>query len=204
MAAMSFTRFRQRAALSFVATMLLATMLAPAARAQQTATISVSAVITSGMSISVCDTTANFGNGLNAFGASPTQTDDQVIHSARGNTSLGQGTIYIWKPSCSAGEALLQFDGSVPFQVQVCATENTGTSTLSIAQGDLGLGYSSSFTGTPTYDFANSSVKFSTSCRLVAAGAAGSGSIFLAFTLRIDLADLAGTFNSTTTWVISG
>jgi hypothetical protein len=198
--------FRHRATQALVL-MFLAAAIGPLASprdasAQNAATISVTAVITSVLSISVCDTTANFGNGLNALGATPTQTSDQISHSARGDSSLGQGTIYIWTPSCAVGEWPLKFESTVPFQVQFCATENTGTSSLSVASGDLGLAYG--FTGTPTYDAANSTVKFRTSsCRDFGGGSAGSGSSVLKFTLRVDLADSAGDFSAATSFVIS-
>ena len=65
------------------------------ALAQQSADITVTAGISSAISLTACDTTADFGNGLTALGGTPTGTQDQVTTSGRGSPYAGQGSFYI-------------------------------------------------------------------------------------------------------------
>jgi hypothetical protein len=52
------------------------------ALAQQSAKVTVTAGISSAITLAVCDTTAEFGNGLTALGGTPTGTHDQITPSA--------------------------------------------------------------------------------------------------------------------------
>jgi hypothetical protein len=172
--------------------------------AQQSANISVTAGISSAMSITACDTTADFGTGLTALGGTSTGTQDQITMSKRGNPNLGGGTVYIWNPSCPNGIALFEVESTVPWTVATCAMENGGTSSLSIGGHDLGWDSAAVLQGTPDYTLANNSLKFGTSCQNSASlmsGSYGFNEIDLKYTLTVDLADSPGTFFTATTWI---
>jgi hypothetical protein len=172
------------------------------ALAQQIADVIVTAGISSAMSLTFCDTTADFGNGLTALGATPTGTTDRINASKRGDRSLGQGTIYSWIPSCPAGQQSLEIESTVPWQVQSCATENTGSSSLSVEQGDLRYAATFNDQGIQSYASFDGWFKFDL-CQSSQGGfgrSAGFYSFPIKYVLRVDVADAAGTFNSTTTW----
>jgi hypothetical protein len=174
------------------------------ALAQQSANITVTAGISSAMSLTACDTTADFGNGLTALGAAPVGGQDQVTMSGRGNPVASQGVFYIWKPSCPAGQSFLTVESTLPWQLSSCATENNGSSSLSVAQGDLGWNFAYLLPGTPTYVNADAANNFATSCPSTPFGGPyGFFPIDMRYVLRIDFGDRPGTFSSTTTWTVS-
>jgi hypothetical protein len=175
------------------------------ALAQQSANITVSAGVSSALTLTTCDTTANFGNGLTALGGTPTGTTDQVLVSEKGNMIAGQGVFYIWTPSCPAGQKLFTIESTLPWLTTECGGENTGTSSLSVAQGDLGWTTATALQGNNSYAFLDGSDKFRTPCP-VNSGViwkAGVWTLDLRYLLRVDFGDRPGTFNSTTTWTVS-
>lgn len=87
------------------------------------------------LSISLCDPTANFGTGLTSEGAPPT-TDDSVQPVAASSQS-DPGAYYQWESSCTDQARFLHVESSIPWLGALCASENTGSSSLSIAAGDL-------------------------------------------------------------------
>ncbi len=174
--------------------------------AQQSADITVTAEISSALTLTVCDNTADFGKGLTALGGTPTGTTDKIVVSGRGLGTFGQGTLYSWIPSCPAGQDLLTVESTVPWQLLNCATENTGSSSLSVAQADLAFARGI-LPGSPTYSQEIWARRpFSAVCDatgLVDLGDSGHFSYFIRYVLRVDLDETAGTFNSTTTWVVT-
>jgi hypothetical protein len=174
------------------------------ALAQQATDITVTADISSAMSMTFCDTTAEFGLGLTALGGMPTGTPDAIYPSPRGNRSLGQGTIYAWIPSCPAGQQQLTIESTIPWQVGSCATDNGGSSSLSAAQGDLRYAASFSNQGLDKYSRFDGFFSFS-SCQLQGGDFgrdAGFYSFPIIYVLRVDVGDRAGSFTATTTWTL--
>ncbi len=180
--------------------------MSPAAFAQQSEQVAVTAGISSAMAITVCDTTADFGDGLTALGNTPTGTTDSVRPSLRGNRTLGQGTIYIWIPTCAPGQQFLMIESTIDWQAHICATVNAGSSSLSVAQGDLKYGAGDFSEGTRTYTYLDQGLFPFGSCQSVSGvftRQAGFYTFPMAYTLRVDLIDSPGSFVSTTTWMIS-
>ncbi len=174
------------------------------ALAQQSANITVTAGISSAISLTACDTTADFGNGLTALGGTPTGTTDRVTVSGRGNPVASQGSFYIWTPSCPAGQSFLTVESTLPWELSTCATESTGTSTLSVAQGDLGWDFAYLLPSVPTYSEANAANQFATSCQSPKFGGPfGFYPMDMRYVLRVDLGDQPGAFSSTTNWTLS-
>lgn len=171
-------------------------LLSQNASAQATASISITAGIASVAKITICDPTADFGTGLTPTGSSTTGTADRVTVSSPGNASLGQGVIYSWLPSCPVTATI---QGSLPWSASTCATENSGTSNLSIAAGDFRWGFKATFYA----DFARQ-IPFSTTCKIGnVISHQGTASIVGGFSLRVDQDNTPGTFISTTTWQVT-
>jgi hypothetical protein len=169
--------------------------------AQQTADVVVTAGISSAVTIRVCDTTADFGIGLNAFGGVPTGTTDTITLSERGDLTQGQGTIYLWHPSCSAGQRFLEIESTLPWQLHSCATENGGSSSISVSQGDLRFGVVD-YSSPPSYAEAEGFHHFTPGCHDASSGG-GSGfySYLIGYKLRVDVDDTQGSFNATTSFM---
>jgi hypothetical protein len=201
---------------------LLLALVAPSAAGAQEqgqATISVTAGIGGVVTISVCDTTADFGDGLTPDGNQPANPTDAVRTSFPGAPWLGQGIFYIWTPSCAAGEVFLQIQSSVDWDASYCAMEDTGDANLSVADGDLRWanrqGFRFEFPHPPTYDFDQLSLysdinhlsnPFPTTCEpgnWVTDQGAGARAIDLRFALRVDLDAGSGDFASTVTWNVT-
>lgn len=134
---------RLRRVLPLAALAVLAALaLGPAASAQDSANITVTASVTDVdvVSLSLCATSVNFGQGLTPTGAAPTGTADNVVATSQGQNPL-PGVYYRWTPP---GQQLLDPSGwcirvtsSVSWQLSTCASENQGTSYPSLTRGDL-------------------------------------------------------------------
>ncbi len=172
------------------------------ALAQQGANVVVTAGISSAITLKVCDTTADFGDGLTALGGTPTHSQDQIMKSTRGDRALSQGTIYIWFPSCSPGEQFIEVEATLQWALHACASENSGSSSLAVAKGDLGWGYVDRSNGTPSYADAEGYPQFNPTCQNSITGAAnGLHQYSYSYLLHVDVDDRVGTFRSTTTWM---
>jgi hypothetical protein len=176
--------------------------------AQNTATVLVTGEITSVLALTTCDSTADFGRGLTAFGTAPTDTTDVVQPSQRGEESLGQGVFDVWKSSCDSMGTLLQVDSTLPWKVTMCATENTGSAGSTVADGDLRAYYGFELDNSPTYaNTSIASIPFTTDCQSKKYGIVGAPAfgfpLEIRYVLCVDLYKPAGTLNLTTTWMVS-
>jgi hypothetical protein len=175
--------------------------------AQDTATVSVTGEITSALSLSTCDTTADFGKGLTAFGATPTGTTDIVSPSQSGESSLGQGVFYVWKSPCDSGGYLFRVDATAPWILTVCATENTGAAGNVVGNGVLRWYYGFELDNSPTYSKAAWANPFNTDCQSHNYGISGGPNrdfpLEIRYLLRVDLGQATGPINVSTTWTLS-
>lgn len=162
----------------------------PSTRAATTGNVDVTANITTfttSLSLSICDTSADFGSGLDAFGNAPTGTADAVqgIPDAAG---APDGALYQWSPSCAAGASFLTVDSNVNWQGSVCATAGTITAS-----------------GLTLDDLTHSMGTFSecTAPTVWSIGGPGLSNIGDNYFLRVDAGDGEGSFAATTTWDVT-
>ena len=191
-----------------VALGLLGTALLPmAARAeQQDGTITVTATVVSTFSLTIFDPTADFGTNLDAFGQPSNSTD--IVDA---QTRSGGRQYYRWRASgAPALGKIIRVSSSLTWSVTVLATESTGTSSLSVASGDLRFSQVSPNCdlSPPVYDSATidtfPALSDTTphpfrSFQQPTTGANQSGCLFLG----IDGADTPGTFDSVLTFTLT-
>jgi hypothetical protein len=190
-----------------VLALLTAFAAAPAVGAQDSATISVSADISSSITITACDPTAEFGTGLTAQGAPPGGTTDSVRVSEPGDPILGQGVFYIWSATCDPGAWTIQVESSVSWDGSVCATENSGTSGLSVASGDLRWTGSFFIDLETAYNrIERATLTFPQACgnsHWITDQPSGTYANDFRYALRVDIGASPGDFASTTTWMVT-
>src|SRR6266498_2657313 len=92
------TRSRRLALLAAALALLVALVATPMASADTSGEVTVTASVTNeSLSLTLCDTEANFGTGLNSHGATPQNTNDAVSATTEG-TNPGEGVYYKWIP----------------------------------------------------------------------------------------------------------
>jgi hypothetical protein len=187
--------------------LLAAATFAPAARADTSGSVRVFAQVATELRLTLCDTAANFGTGLNSLGATPSETDDRI--DVTSPTVDGSYLYYLWTPECQwtgSGGPFLEVVSTSPWSATVCATENVGegaSETMKVANGVLRFGLDFDQTAEEVDDHA---VPFDLCDDGVADfdpfGVVGAGTRQMAFYyfLRVGVWDAAGTFSSTTTW----
>lgn len=197
--------------------------LAPAASAGTTGQVQVTAgtVDLNPITLTLCDTAADFGANLDANAAASDSSD--TVDAIAGNPLNNEGALYQWTPDCSSQPALLQVTAPRTWTGSVCATENGGSNSQSVASGDLRFSpYRMTDYGINAYNGAHDNVTtppfalcggagtdwtnracgagFATGC-----GLPGVANEQFYYYLRVDRDDSAGSFSSVTTWsVISG
>ncbi|HET8522440.1 MAG TPA: hypothetical protein VFL82_04345 [Thermomicrobiales bacterium] len=193
MHARSSTNHLPRAlAVALVLALFAALAAAPVTRAATSGDVAVTASITTfstSLSLTLCDQTADFGDGLNAFGDTAQNTTDTVIASPD-SPGLPNGASYQWTPSCATATHFLTVDSNTSWLASACATPGTITSSLTLD------------------DLTNSQTGPFGSCPAAApwtSGSPGTTNFDTWYTLRIESGDTAGSFAATTTWsVVSG
>jgi hypothetical protein len=193
----SFRRTPFAAALA----LLLVLVAAMPVGAETTGSVTVSAsVANQTLSMTICDSEANFGSGLDSRGAAPTGTTDAVVATAEG-TEPGQGVFYRWTPSCQAnGQGwFLTVESNISWNFSRCMGPNTGTNP-DLTDQDLRW----SISHLTTYaDVLGPWVGFFPSCPGTSAGPfSGNDSFSMYYYLRIDDHVGNGTFATTTTWTV--
>ncbi len=131
-------RLSRCAPLAAALVLLGALVFAPAVAADTSGTVVVTASVATEMSLTLCDTEANFGDGLTSAGATPSNTSDAIgVTSPSSNPA--QGRYYSWTPSCQAsgtGVFWRIVSTSAAWRLTPCATGNAGpgaSPTLSVA-----------------------------------------------------------------------
>jgi hypothetical protein len=133
------------AALVAALALLGALVLAPAAVADTTGSVTVSASVASELSLTLCDTDADFGDGLTSTGAAPQNTTD-AIGVTSPSTVTGGSVYYHWTPDCQVPGVVdtqsrfFRVGSTSSWRLTPCATENGGpgaSPTLRIANSDL-------------------------------------------------------------------
>jgi hypothetical protein len=202
----ALTRTYRVAPLVAALVFLFALVAAPMVSADTTAEVTISASIDSLLSITLCDTEANFGNGLTSIGSAPQNTTDEIgVTSPSGN--VNQGVFYSWTPSCQVlgGEKFLKIVSTSSSALFVCATEDIvlgGSPTMSIARS---LRWDTQSFPDTTYSSADSGAQFNV-CPApgpfvnLPPGAVETPATFY---LRVDPSDQAGTFSSTVVWTVT-
>ncbi len=174
--------------------------------AQDTATLTVTAQITSGLSLTTCDTSVDFGTGLTAFGSSPFGTNEVVTISQLGEPSLGQGVTYVWRPVCDGSGALFKVNSTEPYRLTMCATENGGTAGPIVGTRVLEWYFGYELDNQPTYREAHGN-PFSLDCQSsifsIVDGPVADSPLPIRYLLHVDQAQPIGTVNLTTTWMLS-
>jgi hypothetical protein len=140
------SRIRRWPNLAAVLALLATLSLASAVGAQESGEVTITASVNNRfLTMTLCETTADFGSGLNAKGVTPFETTDNVVATDEG-ANPGEGVFYRWTPNseappCSTGSGIFYFalvDSSHAFTMDQCATENSGSNLdLSVAGGDL-------------------------------------------------------------------
>ncbi|MGH2535363.1 MAG: hypothetical protein ACRDJW_24140 [Thermomicrobiales bacterium] len=180
--------------------------LAPAAAQQTpgTATVSVEAsvVIPTELSITLCDATADFGDGLNYLGTAPTGTSDAIFATTPGDPTQQQGVFYGWTPACSGGASFMRVESNVSWKSTICSSESSGSSSLKIANSDLRV----SLVKATSYEQAQGFTQIRTCdnpATLAGTQTAGTYNLNYYLYLQVDRSDAAGPFNSVTTWSVT-
>lgn len=185
----------------------LSLLLAPVAAQETpgTATVSVEAsvVIPTELSITLCDASADFGDGLNYLGTLPTAgTADVIFATSPGDRNQNQGVFYGWTPSCGPGASLVHVESNISWRATVCSTESTGSSSLKIASSDLRFSLLKGTSYVQAQGFGQ--VKVCTDpTTLVNGEQAGMYNLNYYLYLQVDRNDTQGTFNTTTTWSVT-
>jgi hypothetical protein len=175
--------------------------------AQDTATITVSAEITNGLSLTTCDTTVDFGSGLTAFGSAPFGSNEVVTISQPGEPSLGEGVIYVWRPPCDGSGALFRVNATEPYRLTSCATENGGTAGPVVGNRVLEWYFGYELDINPAYTVANGGNPFNLDCQStnfgIVDGSVADYPIPIRYLLRVDQSQQTGTIDLATTWTLS-
>ncbi|MGH2532442.1 MAG: hypothetical protein ACRDJW_09060 [Thermomicrobiales bacterium] len=126
----SHHRNYSRPALTAVLALLLfgSAAITPAAGAQGSQTVEVTASVDTFLTITLCDLSANFGSGLSAIGSTPQNTTDDIVATSQG-TNPGEGVFYRWTPSCQSAEAgnFMNVESNTAWRFAFYGTPNTGT-----------------------------------------------------------------------------
>jgi len=104
----------------------------PTVTAQTSTTIGVTASINqpATLSVTVCDGSANFGTNIGFHGAAPLNADPGVVVTDEGATGL----FYVWSSLCTPA---ISTTGNVPYTLRLCGTENSGSTSVTLAGNDL-------------------------------------------------------------------
>jgi hypothetical protein len=190
--------------------LLAALLLVPAASADTSAAVTVTASVSSELRFALCDTDANYGSGLTSTGNTPSGTSDAI-----GVTNLSGGSstnvFYHWTPSCqAAGEGkFFHVVATSNWKLAPCATENGGAGsspTLRIANGDLRWsgGFPTAFSN---YGDVNTSAFAFFLCGVAnppaVHGTGGTFDINGHYYLQVESSDQPGTFSTMTTWTLT-
>jgi hypothetical protein len=202
----SHSPIRSRSLVTLAAMLaLLATLgFAPATRAATTGDVEVTADINTfvtSLELTLCDPTADFGSGLNAFGDPVSGTTDTVQNISK---TFGQpdGAFYQWFPSCQSGKQFFEVVSNVSWSSTVCATAGTYTSDLTMTD----LRYYPSTTGVSYGQVPINASNFPAcdgSQPVWTSGSPGTTSLPMSYFLQIDPGDAPGSFAATTTWEIT-
>ncbi|MGH2532441.1 MAG: hypothetical protein ACRDJW_09055 [Thermomicrobiales bacterium] len=191
----------RRSAWAAVLVLILMVTAAPAAHAQQSQDVEVTATVDSYLVITLCDLTANFGSGLTPLGTPP-DPPHEVAYITPEGANPGEGVFYIWQGSCP-GELFLTVESNLTYDIFTCATENSGTSDdPRVSQGDLRFDLRGIW---PTYGSANAFSRVFQDCASappVILSREGHFREAVWYYLRVDDGDAPGTFLSTTTWSV--
>ena len=205
--------FRRMMTLAIVLALAGAASLASITRAaDHSDVVNVTASIESlPISITLCDTTADFGTGLDANGSLATSPD--AVVALAGDEGVGEGAFYQWTPSCGVDEAFITVVSGNPWTGAVCAVQNTSTSTLTL--DNLRFSPVPFSNVTDPYGAADTGSKAFASCPSQTPwldeffnpgtiGGPGVNPYDLYYYLKVDRTDIGGTFTATTTWSVTG
>lgn len=191
----------RRPAVTAAFLLVLAVTAAPAAGAQQSQEVVVTAAVDSYLTITLCDLSAEFGSGLTALGTPPTPPEE-VVYITPPGTNPGEGVFYLWQPTCP-GDLFLTIESNLSYDIFACATENSGTSEdLSVGEGDLRYTINQN---AATYAGTDAFATPFQSCEGELTAARSREDHYRAavwYQLRVDDGDEPGTFLSTTTWSV--
>jgi len=208
---------QQLARSSFVIASVLAFALsltaAHSALAQTSGEVDVTATVGTSLApltLTICDGAADFGTNLDADGTVSNSLD--TILAIPGNPATNQGAYYKWTPACGTGSSFLSINATTTWTGAVCATENSGTSSLSLADNDLRFSQSNFFAGSYNSINSVSTIVFpdcdTSSHDWTNLGGTGGGAGItnrnFFYYLQVDRSETVGTFESTTTWSITG
>jgi hypothetical protein len=203
------TRAGQSLPLAAVLALFLAFAATAAAGAETSGTITVRASVDSVLSLTLCDTEASFGAGLNAFGDAPTNTSD-VIGATAPSPNPGEGVFYHWTPSCQADGTgkLFEVVAASAWTLAFCATENVGegaSPTITIANRSLkwALKNFPLLTYQDVTGMAHGIGRCDEASPTTLPGSSRSEVFPGHLYLRIDGIDLPGTFYTTVTWGVT-
>jgi hypothetical protein len=196
-------RFRRCLTVAAVVALLAALSLASVARAASSGDVEVTANVTAftpTLTLTLCDQSADFGSGLNAYGDPVTSTDN--VTPIKKTDGLPDGAFYRWDPNCDSGEHFFEVDANVSWTSTVCATAGTITS----AQMTLDdLRYYPSTTSLTYFQIASASTPFSlcTTPSFWTSGSPGTTTADAVYYLQVDPADGTGSFAATTTFEVT-
>jgi len=150
------------------------------------------------ITITLSDTTADFGTNLDPSGAASNSGD--VVESNVGSSG-NEGAYYEWKASGGTG-LTIEVKSNKAWDGTVQATENSGTSSsMTIASGALRYVEGSQPT---SYATCAAGTAFQTTAQTWKSNVAkGKSSYVQYYCLRVDWTDDPGTFASTTTYTVT-
>jgi hypothetical protein len=185
--------------------LLIVLAVAPTAGAQDSGTVTVTANVGAAeVTIAVCDTTATFGVGLTATGATPSNTGGDNVFALVDPA----GAFYVWQPSCLPTDSFLRVAANgIAWNGTACATPNTGSSSLVTGGGAGDLRFGDPFTSydqvvTGATRFASCSPTLSPG-NWVANGSSGVHTFNYQYYLEVNPMDTSGSFQADTIWTVS-
>jgi hypothetical protein len=195
------------ASLASALALFLTIVATPMASADTTGTVTITASVANELSLTLCDTEADFGDGLTFTGRTPSNTNDTI-----GFTGLSpnpdEGVFYSWTPLCQANATgnFAVVASSTPSILAPCATENTGNGASPTMTLTHSLRWDAQPAPSTTYADINNVSSFGPcpgGTGFGFFGSAGTYDLPVHFYLRVDPSDQAGTFSSIVVWTLA-
>ena len=189
----------KKATVALAATLVIAlvTVLTVLPATAATGNVSVSGTNNAKITITIADSSSDFGTNLDPSG--PDSNSPDSVSDYQGSSG-NQGSYYVWKAAGSGN--LITIKSNKAWNGMVAATENSGSSSsMTIASGALRHSEGSAPT---SYSEAASATAFQTTAQSWKSSVAkGVNSYFHFYSLRVDWDDDPGTFSSTINYEVT-
>jgi hypothetical protein len=205
-------RTQRSVALATALALLASLAVIPAANAQTSGDVSISAEVDAlaAISFTLCDdAVANFGTNLNAEGQPSDSGSDTIVAFPGGH---GVGAFYGWDPACTTQPKLFRVTSPLPWSGGVCLSQESGSSSLNddgndlrwspYATGSIG-NYSGIDPNTQLFQACGAGAPPDWVPVLCGCGTLGTHDVNASFYLQVDWNETAGTYSAVTTWSVT-